>query len=589
MIAASASARHLPGALERGLSVASLANEVVGALRRFRNVILEGAPGTGKTYVVQELAARWLALTGRQLEGHGAAEFAITMHPSTAYEDFVEGLRYDERTGSFRLRNGFMARAVVVAQQHPDRDFLLLLDEINRSNIPKVLGDLLLTLEPSKRSSWDTQAGAWTGGADVTLPYSGRIFRVPDNIYVLGTMNTTDRSIAPIDAALRRRFAFVRVSPLEGADLDQALRAVRGDQVGDVATSSVGMLTDLNRHVLRPVLGPDGELGHSYLFDISPPLVADAELATALHWAQTDVVKAFWTEVRSGNAGSRNQFDLAESGASGHGGSLELFYPLRTSATTVEPAPDPNRQRADSFVIRYGGQRFVDNVVRYNPPTPGWRLYMQGQTQAGIKMSSVAGQIEPVPGHNEARHFEYRLLIWFEREDGDLILERVERTDERVETLKQLSTWHDRSQVGANGRDFGLIDLPALQASFSAEPRLTWRYAILPQLVELAMANGVEELFDPTRRAAWQGAHGVPASNDVLVLLDEFLAGMSIWLRVLGHDLGRLLVILDTAPEDVAEHGVDETTQADADGTAQPQDELEPGDGDGDGDEETEP
>jgi MoxR-like ATPase len=556
--------------------VASLANEVTGALRRFRNVILEGAPGTGKTYVVQELAARWLVLTGRQLEGHGAAEFAITMHPSTAYEDFVEGLRYDEQTGSFRLRNGFMARAVVIAQQHPDRDFLLLLDEINRSNIPKVLGDLLLTLEPSKRCSWDAGAGAWVGGAEVTLPYSGRIFRVPDNIYVLGTMNTTDRSIAPIDAALRRRFAFVRVAPLEGADLDQALRAVRGGQIGDLAADSIGMLTDLNREVLRPVLGPDGELGHSYLFDISQPLVSDAELATALHWAQTDVVKAFWTEVRSGNAGNRNQFDLAETGASSHKGSLELFYPLRTSATTVEAGPDPDRQRADAFVIRYGGQRFEENIVRYNPPTPGWRLYMQGQTQSGVTMSSVAGQIEPIPGHGEARHFEHRLLIWFEREDGDLILERVERTDERIETLKQLSTWHERSQAGANGRDFGLIDLPTLQAGFSAEPRLTWRYAILPQLVELAMTNGVEDLFDPTRRTAWQGAHGVPANNDVLVQLDEFLAGMSIWLRVVGHDLGRLLVILDTAPADVAAHGDVAAPQDGAEAAGPLQDELQP-------------
>ena len=146
-------------------------------------------------------------------------------------------------------------------------DYLLLLDEVNRANVPKVLGDLLLTLEPSKRQKWN--GTGWRGGVAVTLPYSARQFEVPDNIYVLGTMNTSDRSIAPLDAALRRRFAFVRVLPLGDQDLDLALRSVRGDAIVDLAQDSVQMLGLLNTRVLNPVLGPDGKLGTAIFLILS--------------------------------------------------------------------------------------------------------------------------------------------------------------------------------------------------------------------------------------------------------------------------------------------------------------------------------
>ncbi|MCU1453840.1 MAG: hypothetical protein JWN46_1986 [Acidimicrobiales bacterium] len=460
----------------------------------------------------------------------------------------MEGLRYNEHTGAFALRNGFMTRAVVIAEANPGADFLLLLDEVNRSNVPKVLGDLLLTLEKSKRTRWDAAAGTWTSGSIVTLPYSARQFSVPDNIYVLGTMNTSDQSIAPLDAALRRRFAFVRVPPLGGAMLSERLAQARGPQVAALAAESIAMLTSVNKDVLRPALGPDGELGHSYLFDIAS--TNDPGLALALGAAQAGAERAFWTEVRSGNGGSRNQFDLAEHGVSGMGGSLELFYPLGPPDAPIGE-PDPDRQRVDSFVVRYEGDRYTDNQILYNA-SPVWRIRLQGTTADGENLSAVANQIDGVADHPEAKHFEHRILIWSVAENGDLVLQRIDRSDARIAVLKALSAWHDRSVANASGRDFGLFDMPKLRASNASEPRLTWRYAILPQLVELAVSNGIEDLLDTTQRASWQATHGSPANGPALTQFDHFLAEMSIWLRVVGHDLGRTLVILDQAPPDIA-------------------------------------
>src|SRR5207247_595935 len=104
-------------------------------------------------------------------------------------------------------------------------DFLVLLDEINRCNVPKVLGDLLMALEVTKRARWNTVTEQWEDGAVVTLPYSSSLLFVPDNLYIVGTMNTSDRSVAPLDAALRRRFAFVRMEPIANDDLAAAVEA----------------------------------------------------------------------------------------------------------------------------------------------------------------------------------------------------------------------------------------------------------------------------------------------------------------------------------------------------------------------------
>lgn len=275
------------------------------ALRLYKNVLIEGVPGTGKTHVVRLISG---IHDGRSLGATGDAWAAMTLHPSVSYEDFIEGLRpssHEDTTfeddfeaaatirvdrkdlrwffskvpsgGDFRVVDGFFLRICTRAAADPDRDFVVLLDELNRANVPRVIGDLLTTLEASRRATWDHAGDRWdTRHAQlVTLPYSGRTLFVPDNVYVIATVNGTDRSLAPLDDAIRRRFASLRAEPLE-------LDSVKA-QVPEFLWASLDVWADLNETVLRPALGPNGVLGHSYFFQMASHS-AGPEIAVRLGW-----------------------------------------------------------------------------------------------------------------------------------------------------------------------------------------------------------------------------------------------------------------------------------------------------------------
>ena len=173
-------------------------DRIVGLLEHRRQVIFYGPPGTGKTYVARELAAH--------LAGHEKDRFdLVQLHPSYAYEDFVEGYRpapAGEGMGGFGLREGPLKRIARRAEKAGDEEkFVLIIDEINRGNLSKVLGELYFLLEYRKE--------------EITLQYSDKGFSLPPNLLIIGTMNTADRSIALVDSALRRRFHFVPFFPDE--------------------------------------------------------------------------------------------------------------------------------------------------------------------------------------------------------------------------------------------------------------------------------------------------------------------------------------------------------------------------------------
>ena len=273
------------------VEVAPLYKRVADALVAKGQVVLYGPPGTGKTFHARRFAAWWLSMRSGEpnpertlanadsvevaerrfagdgsMEGGGSPQWNFTtFHPSYAYEDFVEGFRpVPDGDGDVRLvlEDGLFKRICNAATESPDRTYLLIIDEINRANVAKVFGELITMLEFDKR------------GLAVTLPQSKERFVVPRNVFVLGTMNTADRSIALLDMALRRRFAFVELMP----DPDLIERAVGPLKLAD-------FLAGLNREVAR-VAGREKQIGHAYLMPHGDVVAEPAELA-----------RAFWMEI----------------------------------------------------------------------------------------------------------------------------------------------------------------------------------------------------------------------------------------------------------------------------------------------------
>jgi len=221
----------------------------LAGLARRRNLLLQGPPGTGKTFLAKRLA--WLLLGTRdetRLE-------VVQLHPSYGYEDFMLGFRPDAE-GHFQLVPGVVPLLCERAAADPDRPYFLLIDEINRGNVPRVFGELLLLLEADKRGPAHA----------LRLPYappSMPRFFVPDNLYVIGTLNLADRSLSPLDYALRRRFAFMQLEPQFGAPLRQLLAAqqVPAALIEQLCTR----MAALNQTIADdPELGPDFAIGHSY-------------------------------------------------------------------------------------------------------------------------------------------------------------------------------------------------------------------------------------------------------------------------------------------------------------------------------------
>jgi 5-methylcytosine-specific restriction protein B len=171
----------------------------VELLKRKKNIVLQGAPGTGKTFVAKRLA---YLLMGQKDDSRVQM---VQFHQSMTYEDFVQGFK-PSGDGSFKLKNGCFHNFVDAALAKPMLPFIFIIDEINRGNMSKVFGELMMLIEPDKRSS------------DFAIPlgYSSDLeatFYVPPNVYLIGTMNTADRSLSMVDYALRRRFAFVELQP----------------------------------------------------------------------------------------------------------------------------------------------------------------------------------------------------------------------------------------------------------------------------------------------------------------------------------------------------------------------------------------
>lgn len=214
----------------------------VNVLRNKKNIILQGAPGVGKTF-----AARRLAWSMMGEKDDSRIEF-VQFHQNYSYEDFMMGYKPVEE--GFELKYGIFYRFCQKAANQPDKEFFFIIDEINRGNMSKIFGELLMLIEKDYR------------GTKMTLAYNGLPFSVPKNLYIIGMMNTADRSLAMIDYALRRRFSFFEIEP--GFD-SQGFISYQNGLNSETLDELISKVKELNRKIAADKsLGRGFCIGHSY-------------------------------------------------------------------------------------------------------------------------------------------------------------------------------------------------------------------------------------------------------------------------------------------------------------------------------------
>ena len=172
--------------------------------------------------------------TYERIENEGRVKF-LTFHQSYSYEDFIEGFRPNEE-GKIELQDGIFKKICKEASENKDNKYYLIIDEINRGNISKIFGELITLIEEDKRDNYE-----------VILPYSKKPFKIPSNIFIIGTLNSTDKSIATIDIALRRRFTFIKMLPNP-----------------KLANPKAKKLMEKLNEFIKNNLSEDYQIGHSY-------------------------------------------------------------------------------------------------------------------------------------------------------------------------------------------------------------------------------------------------------------------------------------------------------------------------------------
>ncbi|TXJ44231.1 AAA family ATPase [Brachyspira aalborgi] len=241
--------------------------EIINILKNKKQIILQGAPGTGKTYSSSEIAVKLIdgnapsdraELMKRYKELVDKEQiFFTTFHQSMDYEEFVEGIKPKTINGNitYELEDGIFKKACKSAENNK---VVLIIDEINRGNISKIFGELITLLEVDKRKDRENEI-------EVILPYSKEKFSVPDNLYIIGTMNTADRSIGYIDYALRRRFAFISIKADKLAIENYYDNINKNSDCKDKAINLFDEIKNLiDKNINEEFEADDIMIGHSY-------------------------------------------------------------------------------------------------------------------------------------------------------------------------------------------------------------------------------------------------------------------------------------------------------------------------------------
>lgn len=237
-----------------------------------KNIILQGAPGVGKTYTAKRLA---YSLIG---EKNAERVKMVQFHQSYSYEDFIMGFRPSDI--GFELRKGTFYNFCKRAELDAVNDYFFIIDEINRGNLSKIFGELFMLLENDKR------------GASLQLVYSDEKFSIPDNLYIIGMMNTADRSLAMLDYALRRRFAFFELKPgFETDGFKNYQLTINNSKLNNLITC----IKNLNYAIVSDeTLGEGFCIGHSYLCNLKSESVDDQVISNIVEYELVPLLKEYW-------------------------------------------------------------------------------------------------------------------------------------------------------------------------------------------------------------------------------------------------------------------------------------------------------
>ena len=243
-----------------------------GVLSNKMNLILQGAPGVGKTFAAKRLA---YSLMGEKDDSR--IEF-IQFHQNYSYEDFVMG--YRPSGDSFELKYGIFYQFCKKAENQPDKKFFFIIDEINRGNLSKIFGELLMLIEKDYR------------GTKATLAYNGMPFSVPKNLYIIGMMNTADRSLAMIDYALRRRFSFFEMAP---AFESKGFKAYQDSLDNRTFDELISEIIKLNEEISRDKsLGKGFCIGHSYFCGKTKETCSSEWMKSVVNYDILPMLSEYW-------------------------------------------------------------------------------------------------------------------------------------------------------------------------------------------------------------------------------------------------------------------------------------------------------
>lgn len=247
-------------------------NTIDHLLASKKNIILQGAPGVGKTFAAKRLA---YALMEKM---DSSRVQMIQFHQSYSYEDFIMGYRPVEN--GFKLETGAFYDFCKKASEDEENNYYFIIDEINRGNLSKIFGELFMLIESDKR------------GQELRLLYKKEMFSVPKNVYIIGLMNTADRSLAMLDYALRRRFAFFNIKPgfdSEGfRDYQDELKFTKFDAL-------IQRIKDLNQAIENDAsLGKGFCIGHSYFCNLKPETISDEKLQEIVEYEMIPLLEEYW-------------------------------------------------------------------------------------------------------------------------------------------------------------------------------------------------------------------------------------------------------------------------------------------------------